>query len=67
MLDNKVKIINEYIDNMEYRIKEIKQYIQENNITEYDDVFKVETFYNNMENDLLSLKKVILTTYDELE
>ncbi|MEE3344545.1 MAG: hypothetical protein VZS44_10665 [Bacilli bacterium] len=67
MLDNKVKIINEYIDNMEYRIKEIKQYIQENNITENDDVFKVETFCNNIENDLSSLKKITLETYDELE
>ena len=52
---------------MEYRIKEIKQYIQENNITEYDDVFRVETFCNNIENDLSSLKKITLETYDELE
>lgn len=67
MLNNKVKIINEYIDNIEYHIKEIKQYIQENNITNYDDVFKVEIFCNNIENNLSSLKKITLETYDELE
>lgn len=67
MLEHKYKIIKEYIDNMECRIKEIKQYIKENDITNYDDVYKVDNFYFNMENDLSSLKNVILSTYDELE
>lgn len=69
MLDERhAKIIIEYIDNIEYRVKEIKQYIAENGVKTYDDLFTIEnTLCRNLEVDLDSLEKVVLESYDLLE
>lgn len=63
-----IKAIKQAIDEIESRVKDIKHYINENDITTYDDLFTIEvSFYDKVNEQMESLKNKILNTYDELD